>query len=256
MPGYPCCCKGPTCSASFTASKGSGNTWTFTDTTPGAHTRSWSASNGASSTGSPWTTTFANDNVYSVTLTVTMTGTGLVCQSTQYVGGTKACTECVPNNVPKSVYVTVGMVGPGPFAHPSCDPIRLAIQGTWSVTDIFNQSCTWFQNYVLGKCIECQLGDFNDANHALTFNVYYEPQGTYPSYTGNRVVVSVGVGAGSNTDCNRHLSCYSSLYKTDVFEAYKCRGSWTANQVSFGTGFPDNLTRWCTWPASVQVIIP
>lgn len=250
MPGYPCCCGG--CVATFTMTPVSGNEYTFTDTSPGSHTRVWTASDGGTSTSSPWTHTFPDDAVYSVTLTNDYGGD--TCDTTKYVGDTVTCSYCDPTALPQTIYAILEGTTAGPEDGGDCDDMVLPqLDDTWAIDDPFDISCLWESNYDLGSCETCPNESFS-YEQVLRWEAYLEEIG-FPTVTDVKLHVKVRCEATSiSIDCTEPIyggggAHYEYSYGSATPE---CRGSFTMTRVTDASYEDDYIE----WPSTLDVIIP
>lgn len=248
-----CCCE--KCVASFTFIKLTGNTWKFTDTSPGTHTRQWTSEDGGSSTLPEWTYTFPTDRMYWVELEVTIPD-GTKCFVRHYVGDLLFCNTCDPPLVGETVYVTIPSASPGSLL--ICENIRSQVPGTWAIDNVSGgNGCTWgVTGYILGTCIRCTnpIGDVG--NHVLSGDVSIIEDG-WPTVSriGIRCQLSCGPPTVS-TDCNGSADGGGATYIKwiDVGppnHKTNCVGSHTLEKIS-----ESPPPQYIAWPDTISVLIP
>lgn len=244
-----CCCKG--CAASFTIAKiGTTNSYTFTDTSVGTHTRVWTTQTGGTSTTSPWVHTFPDAGVYWVKLVITYSD-GRTCEVTQFVGAHVPCPNCIPTDLAQSAYITIPSVTAGP--QNVCIPIRNQVPGTWEIRDPLNHGCAWSAFYPLGTCLTCpNIGA--SYVHTLFLQAEIRPKG-FPVVAEVEIYASLGLGPSRvSSDCNPPTYTGGSAeYLTSLgAPPTSCTGVHTLPRFSQGGG----LERYVEWPLAITINIP
>lgn len=246
-----CCCKG-SCVASFTIFHVGGNTWEFTDTSVGPHTRQWTSEDGGSSTALVWTHTFPTDRMYWVELKITKPD-GTFCSVRQYIGDLNFCDTCTPNLVGETVYVTIPPAGQGTLN--LCPNIVNALDGTWAIDNLFSGAgCSWGNTtYFLGNCVRCRNPFGDSGPHSLTGNVSIGSIG-FPVVTAITIDSTLSIGGSQSTDCNSGVNGGSATYRKIIpvgVDGVDCRGSHTLNKISETLS-----THYIAWPDTISVLIP
>ena len=243
-----CCCG---CLADFSIEHLGGNEYRFTDISPGSHTRVWVSGDGGTSTASPWTHTFPNDNVYSVKLTID-TGEE-ICDVTKWVGDFIPCSYCDPVDLPQTTYVTIPSAGEGPVAATACKTLVLPqLPGTYAMDDPTEVSCGWGVNtYAFGTCLTCPAQGFS-YNHSLFADARIFNIGSDIALDCSlRVRASTTVSSDCTTVYNGGGADYRKLF--GVSSPVSCYGMHTLSRL---TGFPWASDGYVAWPSTVTVFIP